>query len=129
MAWPPTVSQRVWPCRRRCVVRLACRVRSLPCNTKPRLMLLLVTIHHSVLRYKNPAASPCWSQYTAVYCDTKPQPSSHLSHNTRGVLRHTYPLAKTALLSQYNGCIVTHSQPGPTALQNLCVTIQFPIIL
>ena len=60
----------VWPCRRRCAGRQACRVASLPRDTKPCLMLLLVTIHHSVLQYKNQAASPCWSQYTLVYCNT-----------------------------------------------------------
>ena len=65
-----------------------------------------------------------------VYCDTNfPQPSSlpivihqdplHPHVAIQSPIAIHFPLAKNALLSQYNGCIMTHSQPSPTALQNL----------
>ena len=43
---------------------------------------------------------PCWSQYTAVYCDTQPQPSSHLSCNTIIVLQYNPQQPPLAIQTQ-----------------------------
>ena len=51
-----------------------------------------------------------------VFCPAKPTPS----HNTISVLRHTYPLAKPLLLSQYTKCIVT---PPHRPSSSYCNTI------
>ena len=60
------------------------------------LSLLCATIQLSLLCARSAFYVP---QYSRAYC-VPAQPS--MCHNTIGVLRHTYPLAKTALLSQYN---------------------------
>ena len=52
----------------------------------------LVPIHPIVLRYNSQLPAPA-GHNTPRCIAIQTQPSSHLSHNTIGVLRHTYPLA------------------------------------
>ena len=101
------------------------------CNTMP--ISLTLSCHDTIsciVTQAQPSQASSPVTIHLVYCDTNfPHPSSlpiaihqdpmHPHVAIQSLIAIHFPLAKTALLSQYNGCIVTHSQPGPTALQNL----------
>ena len=115
-----------WPYRERtgcCIVGVCC-ARTWPCrslgrNTALPSALLLVTIHHGVLRY-SPCCQPFLVTIQAVYCDTTAFPQL-LSVTIHLVYCNTQPTHISPANLQYT-LVYCNIVPKPTSL-NLCNTM------
>ena len=115
-----------WPYRERtgCRILGVCCARTWPCrglgrNTALPLALLLVTIHHGVLRY-SPCCLPFLVTIQAVYCDTTAFPQL-LSVTIHLVYCNTQP-AYTSLANLQYTLVYCNTVPKPTSI-NLCNTM------
>ena len=112
-----------WPYRERTGCRTVgvCYARTWPCHGLGRYtalpsVLLLVTIHHVVLRY-SPCCQPFLGTIQAVYCDTTALPQL-LSVTIHLVYRNTQPAHTSPANLQYT-LVYCNTVPKPTSL-NLC---------